>query len=139
VGERGLRRLTRTGIRAKVTLSVVMILTRETTDSVLGTCSVTLTDPDQVILTGHCFDADEDALGNSVMFNYETDLRCDRLPGYSLRFYKVKQVLNHTATSRPAGGLGAPQACRSGGRRAAGSAQAELAGCWRASVWDTSS
>lgn len=82
-------------VRARVARSAGMIIIPEAADGLLSTCSVTLIDADQVILAGHCFDADADVLGGSVTFDYETDCAGNRLPGYAPRFHKVKQVLNH--------------------------------------------
>lgn len=87
-------------IRVRVAKSAGMIIIPESATPndpvpVLSTCSVTLIDTDQVILAGHCFDFDNDAIGGSVTFDYETDCAGNRLPGYNPGFYKVKQVLNH--------------------------------------------
>ncbi|KAK3368721.1 von Willebrand factor type A [Podospora didyma] len=94
-------------IRAKIRRSVGMMIAPEwvtdagqplpeVDDRVLSTCTVTLIDPTEVILAGHCFEhnIDKEIEGASVTFDYETDCNGNRLVGYSPRFYKVKKRLN---------------------------------------------
>ena len=59
-----------------------------------------LIDTDQIMTAGHCFDSDEEALGASVTFDYQTGCDGNRLPAYSPRFIKVTAVLDHRYDSR---------------------------------------
>jgi hypothetical protein len=94
-------------VRSRVARSVGMIITPDSavpmqyqnpSDQyfglmVLSTCSVTLIDADVVLLAGHCFDTDADAVSSSVTFDYETDCTGNRLPNYNPKFYKVKELI----------------------------------------------
>ncbi|KAK0648402.1 hypothetical protein B0T16DRAFT_455880 [Cercophora newfieldiana] len=82
-----------TDIRARVARSVGMILTPEVEDGVMGTCSVTLVAPDEVLLAGHCVvKAADSALASSVIFNYETTCGSGAVASHP-RFYKVAEIV----------------------------------------------
>ncbi|MFI5103612.1 MAG: trypsin-like peptidase domain-containing protein, partial [Terriglobales bacterium] len=82
-------------IRNFVRQSVGMVL--HVDGSLLSTCSVTLVGPDLVLTAGHCMTSPvDDAASGSVVFGY--DVNCDesKPPGYSARFFKVKEVIKQT-------------------------------------------
>ncbi|KAH8889104.1 hypothetical protein GQ53DRAFT_825865 [Thozetella sp. PMI_491] len=95
------------GVRARVSRSVGMIIVPENeipsqyqdptnpfyNTKIISTCSVTLIDTDLVILAGHCL-SDQEAIGSSVIFGYETDCNFNRPSTYAPKFFKVKEAVS---------------------------------------------